>query len=98
MFEAIPIRAQSQADGSQHQDPPQIHARTARGLPARQDGVIQKLENLIAQRRMAPDPLQAGENRREFVTTAEGQDDPLDGQDLKAGLGVKMLAHGNIYH
>ena len=54
--------------GTRHQDPPQIHARTARGLLARQDG-------------------------RRFVTAADGQDNPLDGQELKGGLGIKVLAH-----
>src|SRR5258708_34103327 len=43
---------------------------------------------------MAPDPLQASENGRQFVTAVQGQDDPLDGDELKSGLGFKTLAHG----
>jgi hypothetical protein len=73
---------------------PQIHARAAGRFLACQDDALQKLENLGAQDRMKPDPLQARQDGRQLVAALDGQDDPLDGDDLEGGLGFKTLAHG----
>jgi hypothetical protein len=64
---------------------PQSHARAARVFLAGLDDALQKLENLGAQDRMEPNPLQAGEDGRELVAAVGGQDDPLDGDDLEGG-------------
>ncbi len=96
MFHPVPVSIEAQPDHPQHENLPQIHARTTRRLLARQDGALQKLENLQAQRRMAPNPLQAGQDREQFIAAVEGQDHVFDGEELEGRLGFKALAHGQV--
>jgi len=94
MFQAIPVRVQTQAHDAQHQNLPEVHAGAAGGLLARQDGGFQQTENLGPQRRMHPEPLQPGQDRRQLVPAPGGQANLFDGRDLKIGLGLKGMAHG----
>jgi hypothetical protein len=84
----------TQAHNAQHQNLPEVHAGAAGGLFARQHGGFQQTENLGPQRRMHPQPLQPGQDRRQLVPAPEGQANLFDGRYLKIGLGFKGMAHG----
>ncbi len=49
------------------------------GLFAGEDVGFEQAEDFGQERGCLPEPLKAGEERREFVATVEGQDDLLDG-------------------
>src|ERR1035438_4158418 len=43
---------------------------------------------------MHPEPLQASQDRGQFVSARERQANLFDGRDLEIGLGLKGVAHG----
>jgi len=45
---------------------------------------------------MHPDPLQAGEDGRQFVAALEWQANLFDGDDLEIGLSLEWVARGRM--
>jgi hypothetical protein len=94
VFQPIPVRVQPQPHDAQHEDLPPIHARASGALLASEDFGFQQGENLRLERRVHPDPLQTGEDRRQLVAAFEGQTNLLDGRGLEFGLRLEVMAHG----
>jgi hypothetical protein len=53
-----------------------------------------KGENLGPERGVHPEPLQAGQDRRQFIAALERQTNLFDGHNLEVGLGMERVAHG----
>jgi hypothetical protein len=90
----IPVRVEAEPDDAQHEDLPEVHAGASGGLLAGEDFGFQQGENLGLERGVHPEPLQTGEDGREFVAAFERQANLFDGGDLQIGLGLKSVAHG----
>lgn len=98
VFESIPVGAQSQTHHAQHQDVPEVHAGAACAFLLADDGFLQQGENLRVERGVKKQPLQAGEDGRQFIATGEGQTDFLDGQGVEPRLHFESFTHtGRIF-
>jgi hypothetical protein len=89
----IPVGVQSQPHDAQHEDLPEVHARAAGGLFAREDFGFQQGEELGLERGVHPDPLESGEDGWQLVAAFERQPNLFDGRDLQIGLGLVGMAH-----
>ncbi len=94
VFEPVIVSVQTQAHYAQNQDLPPVHARAPGGFLVAQNLLFQQCENLLREFGVRENPLQAGEDGRQFVATAQRQDDFLNGSQLEAGLDGESLAHG----
>ena len=94
MFHPVPVRVQAQAHDAQHEDLPEIHAGAPRGFFAGEDFGCAQGEDPGLERGVRPDPLQAGEDRRQLGAALERQTHLFDGRELESGLGLEVVAHG----
>lgn len=95
VLHAVIIAVESEADHAQHQNMPKIHPRApgAGGFGAL-EFVFEQLENGFVQPRRAEDPLEAGEDGREFIAAFEGDDDLIDRGLAEICLRLESFAHG----
>ena len=94
MFQPIPVGIQAEADDAPHEDLPEIHAGATGGFLAGEELGFQQGEDLGLEGRVHPHPLEAGEERRQFVPALARQANLFDGRDLQFGLGLKVMAQG----
>ena len=95
MLHAVKITIESKAHHAEHQHLPEIHARTSGvGGFGTLEFAFQQGENVFVQAWSAEDPLEAGEDGREFIAAFKGDDDLIDGSLAEISLGVESFAHG----
>ncbi len=94
IFETIVVGIETVADDAEDEDLPEIEAGAAGGFFAGEDFGFEEREDFGLQRRVRPDPLQAGEDRGQLVAALERENDFFDRREAEFGLGGEELAHG----
>ena len=94
VLQAIVVGIEAEPHDAEHEDLPEVEAGAAGDLFAGEDFGFEQGEDLRLQRRLRPDPLQAREDRRQFVAALAREDDLFNRHEAEFGLGGEALAHG----
>ena len=90
----IIIAIKAKPHHTQHEDVPKTHPRPAgMGWIVSHHFFFQQIEDRLIDSRRAENPLQSGEDGRQFVTAFERNHDQLDGRLPQVGLSFESLAH-----
>ena len=94
IFQPVIVAVQAQTHDAQHENLPEAQAGPPRRLLAAADFGFQQREKLGIEFGRLEDPLQTGEDRRQFVAALEGDRNAFDGSLSQGQLHVEMSAHG----
>jgi len=93
VFEPVVVGVQAQTDDAKNQHLPQVHPGASGSFFAGENFLFQQREDGRLEFGMRPDPLQSGEDGRQFIAAFAREDDLLDGREVQSGSGVESLAH-----
>lgn len=94
LLQAVEVAAQALLENGEDHDPPDVHPRTAHApVDLRAEVRIEKREQPLPRALVAPDQLQAPEDRRDVVAGQRIDLDALDRDRTQPGIGVNDLSH-----
>jgi hypothetical protein len=79
VFEPVVVASETQSDDSKHEDVPKIHPRAASLLLIPNNLAFEECKKLFIDLGSFENPLQPGENWRQFITAIESDGNALDG-------------------
>jgi hypothetical protein len=79
VLEPVVVASQAQPDDSEHENVPEIHPRAASLLLIPNNLAFEQRKNLFIDLGSFENPLQPGENWRQFITAIERDGNVLDG-------------------
>jgi len=77
------VHLETETHDAQHENLPQIQAGAAGGFFVREDLALDEGEDSGLERGMHPEPLEAGEDGRQFIAAAQRQTNLFDGRELE---------------
>ena len=79
VFEPVVVASEAQSDDSEHEDVPEIHPRAAGLLLISNNLAFEQSKNFLIDLGSFENPLQPGENWRQFITAIERDGNAFDG-------------------